>query len=97
MSRPTFMWPLYFARKALKAPRLTLEAGQIFPLQDKNYIRGLAAIYGLKGADQMGFADLPYVEVLNVHSEEFARQVREQGLRYGQAKKLVDAPVGEAV
>ena len=91
----TFVWPMYFTKKPLDAPRLRLAAGDAFPLQDKAYIRGLGHSFGIPDAERLPFSELPYVETLNVHSEEFARRIREQGLRYPQAKKLVEQ-AGEA-
>jgi hypothetical protein len=56
---------VYIARRALRGTRLTIEAGEAFPIQNKGFIRGLAVAYGLdaKEAERMPFAELPYVKV----------------------------------
>lgn len=89
-ARPEYVWPMYFATRALDAPRLKLNAGDPFPLQDKFSIRGLGRSFGVPEADRLPFSDLPYVTTLNVHSEEMARAIRDQGLDLKRARKLVE-------
>lgn len=89
-ARSEFVWPMYFAAAPLDAPRLKLKEGEPFPFQDKFYIRGLANAYGVQQADTVPFHELPYVIVLNVRSEDMARQIKEQGLGYKAARKLLE-------
>ena len=84
-----FVWPYYFAKRPLQAARLTLRAGDQFPLQDKTYIRGLGPAFGIKDADRKPFSELDYVEMVNVQSTEMAKSIRERGLNLQDAKKLV--------
>ena len=90
----SFMWPLYFATKALNAQRLALKKGQPFPIQDKFYIRGLGRAFGVTDADTRPFGDLPYVGVLNVQTEDCARHIMDRGMLYEDAQKLVATKVG---
>ena len=82
-------WPLYFAKESLDALRIKLKAGQVFPMQDKFIIRGYGRAYGVPDADRVSFGDLPYVQVLNVGTEDLARQIVERNLTFKDAKKLV--------
>lgn len=82
-------WPVYFATRDLVGKRLTIKAGEPFPIQDKGFIRGLAQSYGVADAQTCAFTVLPYVRVLNVHSTEMARQIREQGLSLTEAEARV--------
>jgi len=82
-------WPMYFAAKPLKAARLTLREGDMLPVQEKQSIRGLGVAYGVEDAWTMEWAKLPFVRTLNVRSEQVARQIREQGLGYREAAKLI--------
>jgi len=84
-----FVWPLYFATKPLKAARMTLKKGQAFPIQDKFFIRGLGRAYGVANADSLPFDELPYVEVVNVQTEDSARNIVSQGLGIDEAKRMV--------
>lgn len=91
--RSDMAWPFYFAKRDLTARRVTYKAGEPFQIQEKGYIRGLAAAYGLDSgkADRMPFSELPYVVTLNVRSQEMAKHIQEHGLTYKQAEKLVGA------
>lgn len=88
------VWPMYFAKKSLDAPRIALKAGQAFPVQDKFYIRGLGYAFGVENPDRVPFNELPYVDVLDVRSQEMVQHILEQGMDFKAAKKFVTA--GEA-
>jgi hypothetical protein len=90
MPKEQWIWPLYFAAMPLKAKRVTLKKGQMFPQQSKPYIRGLGSAYGVSDAETRAFHELPYVKVLNVGTEEAAKQVIERGLDFDGAKKLTE-------
>lgn len=99
MSEP--LWPVYFARTALDAPKLHLAAGQAFPFQDKRTIRGLGPAYGCADADRLSFGELPYVVALNVRTEAMARHILTNGLTLEKARALLTrkekpAPAEEA-
>ena len=97
MPRPDaeFAWPVYFAKRPLVAKRITLQAGQMFPLQDKGYIRGLGAAYGVPDAATRPFSELDYVDMLNVRTDEMAKAIQDNGLNLTAAKKLLGEPSGE--
>lgn len=84
-----FVWPYYFAKRPLDAKRIKIRTGDQFSPQDKQYIRGLGAAYGVKDADTRAFAKLNYVEVIDVHSDEMARAVYERGLNLENTRKLL--------
>ena len=84
-------WPIYYAKRDLDARRVQLKAGDLFPLQNKAYIRGLGPSYLVDDADRRPFASLDYVETLNVGSEEMARMIQQQGLKLPEAKRSLRA------
>ena len=86
-----YVWPMYFAKLPLSAPRVRLLKGDPFPMQDKFYLRGLGPSYGVPAetADHCAITDLPYVQVLYVESEGQARMILERGYGYADAKELV--------
>lgn len=92
MARAIDLWPLYFAKKALKATRVNLREGQPFPFQDKFTIKGLARAYGVD--DQTPFGELPYVQVLNVGTEDVAQQILARNMSFRDAKKMLGAVGG---
>lgn len=82
-------WPMYFLTKPLVGKRVSYKAGDLAEIQTKDYLRALGPAYGVKDADRMPFSTLPYVKVLNVCSAERMAQIKQQGLSYEQARKLV--------
>lgn len=83
-------WPLYFARRALVSERMSVRAGDPFPLQGKPQIRGLGPAYGVMDADRRAFHQLPYVRALNVKSEAMGRYILQTGLTYDEAVALLE-------
>ena len=83
-------FPMYFATKPLKG-RVSLKAGDPFPVQDKNGVRGFGVAYGVPNAFDLPFDNLPYVEVVDVRSRANAQRVRESGMDAKAAKRLVTA------
>jgi hypothetical protein len=92
--RPDMAWPLYFAKRPIRGARISIEKGQLFPLQDKAFIKGVGGAAGCKDSWARHFADLPYVETLNVHTEALARAIHDQGLDIGKARELVEGSHG---
>ena len=88
-ARADLAWPLYFAKRPLTAKRITLKKGEPFPIQDKGYIRGLAAAFGVPNADRVRFSELDYVEMVDVQSLEKGRHILERGLTAEQARKVM--------
>jgi hypothetical protein len=88
-------WPMYFITKPLVGKRVTYKAGDMAEIQTKDYVRALGPAFGVKDADRMPFAKLPYVKVLNVCSAERLGQIKQQGLNYEQARKIVGGTDGE--
>ena len=82
-------WPLYFAKRPLQAKRIALKRGDVFPIQSKSYVRGLAAAYGLSDADRVPFGSLDYVETVDVRTQETAVHVIERGLNVEQTRRLL--------
>ena len=80
-------FPMYFATKPLRG-RISLKAGEPFPVQDKQGVRGFGTAYGIENAFDLPFDQLPYVEVVDVRSRANAQRVREAGLDAKAAKKL---------
>lgn len=95
MTHASLVWPLYFARREIRGRRLVIRRGHLFPTEDKLTIRGFGRALGVEDADRRPFDALPYVQVLDVRSEEMARHVRERGLTYDQARKLLEGGDGE--
>lgn len=87
----SFVWPLYFATKSLKSARVNIRKGQVFPIQDKHYLRGLGRAYGVENADKLTIPELPYVAVLNVGGEAEARQILDRKLTLDEAKTVLQA------
>lgn len=81
-------FPMYFATKPLKG-RIPLKAGDPFPVQDKNGVRGFGVAFGVPNAFDLPFDQLPYVEVVDVRSRTVAKRVREAGLDVKATKKLL--------
>ena len=81
---------MYFARRPLEARRLRLARGDQFPIQEKQYIRNLALAYGLR--DGTEFHQLDYVDTVDVHTEEFAKMIRDRQLNLKDARRLVQGP-----
>lgn len=82
-------WPMYFAGADITGTKVALKKGELFPIQDKATIRGYGAAAGVKDAWTRPFPRLGYVVTVNVRSEDMARQIREQGLRYKDVLRLV--------
>ena len=76
---------MYFATRPLTWKSLGLRAGDPFPFQDKPTIRGFGPAYGVPHADRMPFADLSYVQALNVRTEANRRYITQHNLSYDQA------------
>lgn len=89
MPNPSLGWPLYFCRRSIRGAKVRILPGQPFPMQDKQTIRGFASAAGVKNPDRLSFAELPYVQVLDVQSAEIAQQIMERGLSYEEAQQLV--------
>jgi len=89
-TRPDMTWPMYFARVVCDGKgKVRFREGDPFPIQDKAYIRGIGASFGCKNSWALSFGELPYVEVLNVYSNQMARHISERGLTLEQARRLV--------
>lgn len=82
-------WPCYFARVGVQSRRVTLTAGEPFPLQHKAYIRGLGPAFGCPEARTLPFSKLPYVRVVDVKTEAMARDIRERRLDLTAAEALM--------
>lgn len=89
-------WPCYFATRPCRAPKLVMDAGDPFPMQDKQIIRGYGAAFGCPNADALPFSELPYVTVLDVGSEDIARRIREQGIKLKDAQRLLKRETAQA-
>lgn len=85
-----FTWPMYFAKRDLNAPRVKLRKGQAFEMQDKSYIRGLGEAFGVPDAWTRPWHELPYVQVLNVSDDGMLTSIKERGLDFTQAKRLME-------
>lgn len=77
-------FPLYFARQALRAARVELDVGQQFEHQNKPYIRGLGAAFGVERADVRPFHTLRYCGVLLVPRSLYT-ELRESKASYRDA------------
>ena len=56
-------WPTYVAAHPISVGRLHLRAGEEFPVQDKQVIRGYGLALGVPDADLRALHELPYVAV----------------------------------
>lgn len=82
-------WPLFFAKRPLKARNLTIRVGEPFPFQDIRVIQGYGAAYGVPDAHTKSASELDYVEVIDVHDQELARHVMQQRLTAPVVNKLL--------
>ena len=89
-------WPIFFAKRALKAKNITIRAGEPFPYQDLKVIQGFGEAYGVKDAHLKSAAELDYVEVVDVHARQMAHHVLQQGLMAATVKKTLAAEVSDA-
>lgn len=85
-----FPFPMYFAKRPLTG-RLTLRVGDPFPVQEKMSIRGLGAAYGVANAFDLPFAELPYVDIVDVRSRSMAKRIRESAMGAKDVRKLLTA------
>lgn len=83
-------WPMYFAATDSDGQgKVVYRKGQPFIFQDKNYVRGIGGSFGCPDAWSRGFADLPYVQHLDVRDETMVKHIMEKGLDYDEAKALM--------
>lgn len=85
------MSPLYFATQPLDGRQLHIKAGELFPVQTKGFIRGLARNYGVDDGDSCPFSSLPYVAVLDAQTEGAAQQIRQLRLTLDEASERLAA------
>lgn len=86
-------WPCYFVARAPSRPgRRTamLRAGDPFPFQDKQTIRGLAAAWGVDGLTTP-FAQLDYVTTVNVYTEELRQDILRRNLSLSVVQDMLHA------
>lgn len=77
-------WPVYFATQDIPGVR-PVRAGELFPVQEKNTIRGYGLALGIPDAWDRPFADLPYVAVVDIDADA-AHQVQARKLTLEQAR-----------
>jgi len=89
-------WPIFFAKRALKAKNITIRVGEPFPYQDIRVIQGFGEAYGVKDAMSKSAAELDYVEVVDVHDRQMAKHVLQQGLTAAAVKKTLATEAAHA-
>lgn len=91
MSATDTGWPIYFAKKPLTGARVNLRKGDVFPLQNKSYIRALGPHFGRADAERCAFSDLvgDYVEIVDVGTAEQAELIARLGLTLAQTRALL--------
>lgn len=89
MPRPADHWPVYFAKRPLKAKMVNYKAGDLFKMQDVGYIRALGPGFGVANSRDLPFAELDYVQILDVGTRPMATAIVSQGLTLNKAKQLL--------
>ncbi len=94
MSLPTTSWPLYFlAKDPVRPGRRTvgLKAGDPFPIQSKEVIRGFGPSFGEPAAFDKPWDALDYVTTVNVHNEDARRSLLDRGCSLQATRDLLGA------
>jgi len=82
-------WPMHFAKKDIGG-KLAIKKGDLFPIQDKQTIKGLGAAAGCPNSWKMRFHELPYVETIDVRTRDIEQQIKDQGLSLTEARRLLE-------